>query len=40
LLDTKIEEQGRDEEVIAPDSQMRLLLFTLMLEGLNKEKLV
>lgn len=32
FLKKKIEEQGADEEVIAPDSQMRALLFPLMVQ--------
>lgn len=31
FLDRKIAEQGRDEIVVAPDSQMRQLLMPLML---------
>lgn len=34
-LDERIAEQGRDMEVIAPDGQMRAVLFPLMLEGLR-----
>ncbi len=32
FLDKKIAEQGENEEVIAPDSQMRMLLMPWMLE--------
>jgi hypothetical protein len=32
FLDDKIKEQGRDMEVIAPDSQMRFLLMPMLLE--------
>ena len=31
LLDSKILEQGEDEEVIVSDAQMRLLLFPLLI---------
>lgn len=31
FLDAEINRQGRDEEVIAPDSQMRLLLMPMLL---------
>lgn len=31
FLDRKIEEQGADMEVVAPDSQMRYLLLPLMM---------
>lgn len=30
FLDQKIKEQGRDEKVIASDSQMRMLLFSML----------
>ena len=32
FLDKKIEDQGENEEVIAPDSQMRALLMPMLLE--------
>ena len=32
FLDEKIEEQGRDEEVVAADSQMRALLMPMLVE--------
>jgi hypothetical protein len=32
FLDSKISEQGRDEVVIAADSQMRLLLMPMLLQ--------
>jgi hypothetical protein len=32
FLDAKIAEQGRDELVIAPDSQMRMLLMPMLVE--------
>jgi len=32
FLDKKIAESSRDEEVLAPDSQMRLVLMPMMLE--------
>jgi len=32
MLDDKIAEQGRDEEVIMPDSQMRMVLMPMLLE--------
>jgi hypothetical protein len=35
LLDAKIAEQGRDELVIAPDSQMRYLLMPLMVQPIE-----
>ena len=31
FLDEKIAELGRDEEVVAPDSQMRMLLMPMLL---------
>lgn len=38
FLEEKIAAQGRDEEVIAPDSQMRLLLMPMMLQPREKVK--
>jgi hypothetical protein len=32
FLDKKIEDQGRDAEVIAADSQMRMLLMPMLME--------
>lgn len=32
FLDEKIKEQGRDEKVIAADSQMRMVLMPMLLE--------
>lgn len=36
LLEEKIKKQGRDEKVIAPDSQMRFLLLPLILKKTSK----
>jgi hypothetical protein len=36
-LDGLIAIQGRDERVLAPDSQMRHVLFPLMADGLERE---
>lgn len=33
FLDQKIADQGRDERVLAPDAQMRLVLMPLMVQG-------
>lgn len=40
FLDRKIQESpgGRDEEVVAPDSQMRALLFPMLLEPAEQEQ--
>ncbi len=38
LLDNKIAEQGRDERVVVPDSQMRELLLPMLLVGLEQER--
>lgn len=35
FLDEKIAEQGRDEKVVAPDSQMRMLLMPMLLQPID-----
>lgn len=32
FLNKKIEEQGEDQEILAPDSQMRMLLMPMMMQ--------
>jgi hypothetical protein len=36
-LDTRINQDGRDAQALADDSQMRQLLFPLMAEGLRRD---
>lgn len=38
FLDAKIAEQGRDELVVAPDSQMRELLMLMLIRGIDEQE--
>jgi hypothetical protein len=39
FLDNRISEQGRDAEVLAPDSQMRSLLFSMIEAWLDRKEM-